>query len=112
MTYVQMHERAWGDEMYLNRPGLEEILTSNVVAFWYPAKPKDERYTVSLHENLADIHQYISRMVLRSRIQMPDKRLARLFIHRQQVIIRGVKLVIEYPPDVSTVVRPRDRGDR
>lgn len=96
MYYVELHERAWGIEMYPKRPSLEQIMTSAIVAFWYPTKPqKDERYTVTLHDDLADIHRYVSRLLLRSRIKQPDSRLARLFIKKQQVKIKGIRLLLE-----------------
>lgn len=95
---VQLHERAWGDDTYYKRPTLEAIMESPVVVFWSPAPgkmKKDERYTVTLHPNLAEVHKHVSRLVLRSAVHIPDKRIAYLFVEKKRVVIKGIKLLLE-----------------
>ncbi|MBZ0278291.1 MAG: hypothetical protein K8I60_19240 [Anaerolineae bacterium] len=97
MYHVELHERAWGMDGYPGRPSLEDIMTAPVVAFWYNADPnrkRETRYFATVHQDISELNRYVSRMVLHSTVKIPDRRLTRLFVQRQEVIIRGVKLVL------------------
>jgi hypothetical protein len=101
LGFVQQHERLWGMESYPGRPDLEAILAAPVVAFWVgevkdaPRSKTPERYTVTLHNDLADVERYITSLVLRLAIELPKRRLARLFVKGAEVRIKGVQVVFE-----------------
>ncbi len=99
---VQQHERTWGMESYPGRPDLEAILAAPVVAFWAGEakdtprqKTQTERYTVTLHKDLSDVERYITSLVLRLAIELPKRRLARLFVKGVEVRVKGVQVVFE-----------------
>lgn len=95
MSYVQLHERAWGMDSYPNRPKLEDILQAKYVAFWASTTRNDPGYRITLHEDGAEINRYLTELVLHSKTRIPDRRLARLFIEKKQYRIKGVKVMVE-----------------
>jgi hypothetical protein len=101
LTWVQTHERLWGMETYPGRPDLQAILNAEVVAFWASESKEgarvktQERYTITLHKDLSDVERYISSLVLRLAIELPKRRLARLFVKGIEVRIRGVNVLFE-----------------
>jgi hypothetical protein len=101
LSVVQQHERMWGMDSYPGRPDLEAILAAPVVAFWAgevkdaPRSKTTERYTVTLHNDLSDVERYITSLVLRLAIELPKRRLARLFVKGTEVRIKGVQVVFE-----------------
>jgi hypothetical protein len=99
LSYVELHERAWGMDTYPNRPSLDSILKARVVAFWHPLNRKDAGYRITVHNNLMELNQFATDLLLHSRTRPPDKRLARLFVDQQKVKIRGVKLLLEVDGD-------------
>lgn len=85
-------------------PRPESILAAPVVAFWAGevkdaprAKPATDRYTVTLHNDLSDVERYIASLVLRLAIELPKRRLARLFVKGVEVRVKGVQVVFEKP---------------
>lgn len=92
MTYVTMHERAWGLDTYKGRPTLKQILEAKVVAFWYPTG-KDVPFTLTLHKNISEIDAYLKALVLHTKVKIPSLRLARVFIEKREVKIKAVKVV-------------------
>lgn len=95
LGWIQLHERAWGQDRYPNRPSLEQMLKAPVLAFWYPAKRGETRHKVSIHESLKDLNTYATHLLLHSKIEQPQQRLARLFVDGRPVRIRGVRILIE-----------------
>ena len=93
MKYVQMHERAWGSDNYKGRPELDAILKAPVVAMWYPVKRnREDRWTITLHQNMGELNRHITALVLHSSIVQPEKRLARIFVNQKRVVIKGVRV--------------------
>lgn len=97
--HVELHERAWGMDTYSGRPKLEDILSAPIVTFWYPAKGRESRQTVMLFATMKELNEYISSLVLESKVRQPDKRLARLFVKQKRVQIKGVQLIAAYVED-------------
>ncbi|PJF28252.1 MAG: hypothetical protein CUN52_13405 [Phototrophicales bacterium] len=105
IDFAQEHERAWGNEQYLNRPTLADILNAPVVVFWKPNIPADDnprqknptpiRETITLHQSLSDVEQFITRMVFRTGVQPLDKQLVRIFRGGKRVKIKGVRIIFE-----------------
>jgi hypothetical protein len=94
--YVELHERAWGMDTYSGRPKLEDILGAPIVTFWYPAKGRESRQTVMLFTTMKELNEYLSSLVLESKVRQPEKRLARLFVRQKRVQIKGVQLIAAY----------------
>lgn len=105
IDFAQEHERAWGNEQYLNRPTLADILNAPVVVFWKPNNVTDDnprpknpppmRETITLHQSLSDVEQFITRMVFRTGVQPLDKQLMRIFRGGKRVKIKGVRIIFE-----------------
>lgn len=95
LGWIQLHERAWGQDRYPNKPSLEDMLHAPVLAFWFPAKRSETRYTVSVHASLRDLNAYATHLLVYSKIEQPQQRLARLFVDGRRVRIRGVRILIE-----------------
>jgi hypothetical protein len=95
MTYVQAHERAWGNTSYTGRPDLVQILQSPVVVFWKSVDPKKENQppTITLHDNLQDLEQHFSKIILRSAAGYPDETVARMYENQKRVIVKGLRVV-------------------
>lgn len=97
MTYVTMHERAWGLDTYKGRPTLKQIMSAKVVAFWYPTG-KDLPFTLTLHKDLNEIDAYLRALIIHTRVQVPRLRLARVYMDKQEVKFKTVKIVWSHPP--------------
>lgn len=98
---VQNHERVWGMETYLNRPNLADILSAPVVVFWEPVEAKDDkarRVTIELYKDLAEVEAYLARLVIRSGVELPKKRIARIFENGKALRVKTVKVVFEEAP--------------
>lgn len=95
MAYVQNHERAWGMDTYPGRPRLDEILNAWIVAFWYPTRRREPGFRITLHRDIDEIQQHVTELVLHSNTRPPERRLARLFVNKKQVKVKGVRLVFE-----------------
>jgi hypothetical protein len=104
LGYVQQHERLWGTESYPGRPTLEEMLNAPVAALWYPheenAKQKpdplaQQKYTITLHQDLREIESYINRLIFRLAAQVPRHRLAKVFVKGKEVKVKGVRIEFE-----------------
>jgi hypothetical protein len=102
--YVQLHERLWGMETYPGRPTLEEILNAKVAALWYPAETDEkakkdifaqERYTITLHDDLRAIEEYINRLVFRLSVQIPRQRLSKVFRGGKEVKVKRVTITFD-----------------
>lgn len=93
---VQLHERAWGNERYLQRPTLQQIMDSPFVTFWTPLKQdKKSRSVIKLYDNAAQIEEYFVRLVMRSGIQLPEARLTRIYFQQKRYVVSGVRIKFE-----------------
>lgn len=98
MHYVELHERTWGMDRYPDRPALKELLAAPVVAFWYLYDRRESRYVATLHTDLSQLNTYVSSMVVHNnKIRVPERRLAKLFVHQKPVLIKGVRLLLADP---------------
>ena len=106
IDFAQEHERAWGNESYTNRPTLADILNAPVVAFWKPILPPEDnpraktappplRETITIHAELADIEQYLTKLLFRVGFNPLDRQLVRIFHKGQRVKIKGIKILFE-----------------
>ncbi|MCU0498595.1 MAG: hypothetical protein MUF87_14685 [Anaerolineae bacterium] len=93
---IEKHERQWGTEHYADRPKLAEVLAAPVVAFWLLANTKEKREILTVHPDLRDVELTIAKLVLRSSIDLPAKRLVAVFIGGELLKIRGFKVVWSY----------------
>lgn len=97
---VQAHERLWGSEQYASRPNLAEILGAKVVAFWLlrsePAAAA-ERPVISLHNDLSEIEAWYLHAVTRMHVQLPDRRLAAVYVDHAKVRVKSVKIEFDIP---------------
>lgn len=99
MKLVQDHEREWGTANYPNRPDLMKIMSAEVVVFWRPvpkdrqqAKNVDTRLFISTHENLSAIEKYLTQMIARSGLDLPDRKIAYIFAQKEQYMIESVEI--------------------
>lgn len=97
MTYVTMHERAWGLDTYKGRPTLKQILEAKVVAFWYPTS-KELPFTLTIHNDLKEIDAYLRALIIHTKVQVPRLRLARVYVNKQEVKFKTVQIVWQRPP--------------
>ncbi len=95
MSWIDLHERAWVNERYEGRPTESEMAVANILAFWYPTKATDKRFTASVHHNLRDLNAHLSKLLVECKFSPPEKRLARLFVDGQPKRIRGVRVVLD-----------------
>jgi len=91
MYFVQLHERAWGMESYSGRPQLEDIMNAGVVVFW-KVEGNEDRYMVTVHQSLDEVEHYFSRLLFRSSVNLPRKRVIRIFHQQKRLIVKGVKI--------------------
>lgn len=95
LGWIQLHERAWGTESYKNRPTLSDMLNAPVLAFWYPTIKTKERFTASVHQSMKDLNEYATYLLVHAKVRQPEARLARIFIDKRRVRIRGVRVLVE-----------------
>lgn len=95
LDFVQQHERVWGSVKYKNRPTLNEIMQSPVVALWLATgeEPKKLIYTMSAHKNLNEIRNKLIEMVFYTESNFVEYRLFRLYHHQERVKIKEIKIV-------------------
>ena len=89
---IEFHERTWGTKQYSGRPKLSEILQSQVVVFWRANEGKEERWMITLHDDLTQLERYFSRMLFRAGVEPPKRRVAKIFKAGKPVIVRGVRV--------------------
>lgn len=92
MEWVEVHERAWGTEVYTGRPSLDDIMNAACVTFWRPLrKDKHLRYIIRLYSTQAQLEHYLIRLMFKN----DSDRLSRIFIHQQLYAIKSVRLKLE-----------------
>jgi hypothetical protein len=106
IDFAQEHERAWGNESYMNRPTLAEILNATVVVFWKPVNVIEEpsrkkepinpmRETITIHQSMPEVEQFIAKMIFRVGFNPLDKQLIRIFHQGKRIKLKGVKILFE-----------------
>ncbi len=91
-AYIELHERTWGMKQYTGRPKLDAILKSPVVVFWRSTDAKEERWTITLHDDFKELEKYFTRLLFRSNVQLPGRKVVKIFKDGKPVIVRGVKI--------------------
>jgi len=102
MDYVQHHERSWGVEEYEGRPNLIDILRAPVSVFWQET-PEAERLTITLHDDMSEIEEYMTRLLFRRNGTIPKKRIARIFTGGKATRIKGIRIVFELEDNPSSM---------
>lgn len=92
---IQEHEREWGNDSYVGKPTLAEMLASPVVAFWQNSSGKEKRELVTLHNDTQDVEMYLAKLVLRSGLTKPDRTLITVYQNQKRLRIKGFKIVFE-----------------
>lgn len=93
MDWVQLHERAWGNDSYVGRPKLQDIMSAPIITVWRTADKKEKRYKIKLHQELKEIEDYYSKILFRMNIQPNDDKLARIYVNKERYTITGVKFM-------------------
>lgn len=91
---VQEHERKWGTDTYPQRPELSDFLSASIVAFWLPTGTEETRMMATVHADLDEINKYALRVLIHSRAELPNKRLARIYVNQKKATIQGVQVFI------------------
>lgn len=110
---VQLHERTWGEEQYVGRPTLKQLLTAPIVAVWSgknevaadpkrppylqrQSLPKESNFLMSVHNTAEELHQVVTDLVLLKKVTpYAMRKLSKVFIHQKEVQIVGVKLILK-----------------
>lgn len=100
MQHIQLHERAWGATTYPGRPNLVDIMSSPVVVFWKMLEPQSikldgDRYRVTLHTDLQEVEEAMSKLLLRSFLKPLDRKFIRAYVNGEEVRVRGVRVKFE-----------------
>lgn len=93
LALVQNHERVWGNDTYAGRANLETILHAAVVAFWQvegTGKHADHPQ-ITLHKDLREIEDHFVKLIFRSALPAPRRRLYKLYVDGQQMRVASVK---------------------
>lgn len=99
IDWVQLHERAWGEKSYTDKPTLEEIMRAPVVTFWRPLKDKKQLYIARLYNDTREIEHYFTSILFRAGIADPEYKLSRIFVYRKPHVIQAVKILIKPLPE-------------
>ncbi len=100
LEYVQLHERTWGTKSYPGKPTLDQFLHSPVVVFWIPTEEsksvkESPRYKATLHKSLSEVEGQLLKMVLRSQIEPPKERMAKIFQDGEPVRVKSISVIFE-----------------
>jgi hypothetical protein len=108
MHMVELHERAWGDENYVGRPKLAEILAAPVVVFWRKntinRRKIEDRYMLTLHDSIEEVEAYLTKMLFRAVVKQPDRTMARVFASGHRMHIKGVTIHFSAEPNAKSQV--------
>ncbi len=93
LALVQNHERVWGNDTYAGRPDLERVLNAPVVAFWQveATGKHSDHPQITLHKDLHEIEDYFVKLIFRSTLPAPKRRLYKLYVDGQQMRVSSVK---------------------
>lgn len=105
LDYVQRHEREWGNTSYPGRPALADIIAAKVVVFWAPidnTKPSPNRRAsqeielpkeiITLHKDLKEVENYLTRMILFTKSNPPDRKYLRAFVDQKLIRVKAVRI--------------------
>lgn len=92
LTYVALHERAWGLDTYKGRPTLQQIMDAKIIAFWRPTGD-GLPFTLTIHKDLKEIEAYVKALVWHTKKELPRLRLGAVFVNRKEIKIKDVKVI-------------------
>lgn len=95
IDHIQNHERVWGMDTYNNRPNLSDILKADVVVFWHTMGDNDNRPTITLHNDLSELEAYFSKLIFRSSVNPPNRRVYAIYAGGKSVRVKGVSVHFE-----------------
>lgn len=112
MALVEAHEREWGTQAkrdhYADRPALKAILKAPVVAFWGVTRRRDDRYRITLHDNLEALYAYLLSF-LTKRDEPTERVLRYVFVEKEAVQIVGLRLVLALAAEDEAQAKKRRR---
>jgi hypothetical protein len=91
MDFVQYHERDWGEEQYVNRPDLADIIGSPVVAFWLMDNT-EHPLRMTLHEDIELLSKVLLRKIIYSQKQPLEQRLYKIFRSQKELAIVDIEI--------------------
>lgn len=92
---VQRHENTWGTEAYPQKPNLADILSAKVAVFWLDNDGKEQREKITLHPDTREVEFVLAKQVLRSTLEVPEKRLRAIYQNQKRLRIKAFKVVFE-----------------
>ena len=94
LTWIQAHERAWGNQTYSGRPTLEQMLSASVVVFWSRAgmEKTDMHHVVTLHADLTALEKHFARLLMFGETETSRNRVIAIFEGGKQVRIADVRV--------------------
>jgi hypothetical protein len=108
LELVQLHERTWGTEQYLNRPTLAELMSARIVVMWVDMQGgaasearratrqigSNKKFTLECFDSPQALNDVLASMVLLSRPSRHGwRKISRVFIQGKPIEIEGVRLV-------------------
>jgi hypothetical protein len=78
--YVELHERKWGEQQYLGRPNLKQLLNVPIVAMWKNGK----RFKFSVHASTNSLLQAIQAVLFGAVNEEESRSLYKIFYHHQE----------------------------
>ena len=97
MGLVELHERNWGTDSYSERPRLSDILDAPVVVFWHSTDKNEARNLITLHDDLKQLSSYVEDMFLSQNTRRIDRRFSRIYLNREEIKIKGLRLIFDRP---------------
>lgn len=94
LSWVQAHERAWGNQTYSGRPTLEQMLSAAVVVFWSRVgmEKTDKHYIVTLHADLSALEKHFGRTLMFGETENNRNRVIAIFERGKQMRISEVRI--------------------
>jgi hypothetical protein len=92
---VQKHEREWGATNYPERPTLEQLMMSPVVAFWQADDSKEKRLMVSTHADLKEIELSLIKLIMRVSVQKPERLFVQAYQDKKRLKVKGFNILFE-----------------
>ncbi len=92
LDLVQAHERTWGTENYPGKPSLADLLNAPVVMVWGAVNPQEARLMMTIHQTLDELNKYATRVLLQTRLELPNRRLVAVYVRQKKAHIRGVSV--------------------
>ena len=94
LSWVQAHERAWGNQTYSGRPTLEQMLSAAVVVFWSRVgmEKTDKHYIATLHADLSALEKHFGRLLMFGETESTRNRVIAIFEGGKQMRISEVRI--------------------